>query len=108
MDFSALNRKVEVYTLATAANTSGGQTGTWTLAKTIWCSLKQLSSHRQLSYNQSFEAIGYELIVRYNPSFIYTKEMKYKFDGKEMVASSVNNQADDKKVVKILCHYKQL
>lgn len=108
MDFSKLNRKLEVYTLTTVANTSGGQTGTWTLAKTVWCALKQLSSSRQLSYNQTFETVGFELSLRYNASFIYTTEMKYKFGDNEMIATSVNNIEDANKEIKILCHFKQI
>ena len=106
MEEGKLNRRLEAYTGTTADNNSGGQIITLVLAATVWASKKQLSFGRQLQFNQTYGIVGYEFIVRYNPSLIFTTDMKFVSDSKTIVPTSVEDVDNKGMYVKIIGYFK--
>lgn len=97
-----LNRRLEVYLLDKTATETGGSTGTWTLDRTIFANVEQLSGNKALQFSQVTDQKGFEIYVRYNPQYTFTKEMQFRVDGLILTPHDVEIIKQDRKWVRII------
>ncbi len=74
-----MNSRVEFYTITTASDSTGGQTSTATLLRSMWAKVTKLRMTRGLESGKIINNNEYEVIIRYNADFTpsYTQIINY-------------------------------
>lgn len=102
------NRRIEAQKLTKVRNDSGGFTETWTTAYTTWAYVGPVKSFRHLQQLQNVQTNSYEVQLRYTPSHEVSKDIRFVYEGKNLILNSREEVAEGRKRFLVLILIEQV
>lgn len=100
-----LRNRIEFLTQTTEANSIGGRTATWSIAKTVWAQITAKSANPLIESKNLKQRTAHEITIRYDSTiFGYdVKSIRVRFGTRYFFVDSMINIDELNKFLKLIC-----